>query len=515
MKYLYLSFLLCLCSAAHVFAQAPQVIAFGEAGANFLGQQGLIDRSGNRVMTGKRFQTNDYPHIGFFDKNNAYKWSFRIDKNSATALKIIQTKDNHYVASFYPGIVLKFDSLGNIIWYKNFSNVSNWEDVTEDVNGDLFMVANSGGKMIVSKMTTAGNIVATYGYSLNPVSSYLFGRSIQESYDGNLIVCGLASYLSATPAKPVVLKINKSGGIIWKRVFACAGTSLLIDKLIESKTDHSFFGVGYEGTNTTVSFNGFSLKLDTAGHYVSNRSIGFPFHDTYYDVCEAPEGGFVAVGMSKPVEVCGGNMFYTKFSHNHDTLFNKVYGTGGGQGAFYFNIHNAANGGYYSFGTGSLWSTINIPYDYTLLMADAQLELPCKKHSQQFTQNILNITEDTNIVTGVFNPLFTDTYIKTYDSMIAMDACTGVALSTPSVNENTIPLTVFPNPAGQTLNIQTPDQSLFTIQMYSMDGQLIFQQQKPVASIQITTALWPVGIYILKVENDRHQIIYKKVQVEK
>ena len=508
-------FILCFFASTFLQAQSAQVIAFGDSNANYLGQQGLLDDEQNRIMTGKRFQNNDYPHIGFFDKNNVYKWSFYLNKTSATALKIIQTKDRNYIASFYPGVILKFDGLGNIIWYKDFSNVSNWEDMFEDSNGDVYMVATSGSRLLLSKMDLSGTIVWTSGYSLTPVSSYLYGKSIEETYDGNLVVGGVASYLNGTYAKPVLLKLTKSGTIIWSSVFTCANASMLIDKFIESKTDHGFFGVGYNGTNSTTTFNGLSLKIDSNGNYVNNKSIDHPFHDTYYDVCEAADGGFVAVGMSKPVEVCGGNVFYTKFTLNNDTVFHKVYGTAMGNGAFFFNVQNAPNGGYYSFGTGSLWSTINMPYDYTFLNTDAQLELPCKKFNQSFTQTILTITQDSNVVKNTFTPLFTDVYTTTKDSMMAVNACTGQILNSSHAEALANDLTILPNPAVNNLYLSTKNQVMKSITVYTIDGKQLYNINCNSYSINIPCSTWSNGTYIVQTEVEQQKRIYSKIQIER
>jgi len=508
-------FIVCLFASTLLCAQSAQVIAYGDSNANYLGQQGLLDDEQNRIMTGKRFQNNDYPHIGFFDNNNVYKWSFYLNKTSATALKIIQTKDRNYIASFYPGIVLKFNALGNILWYKDFSNVSNWEDMFEDSNGDVFMVATSGSRLLLSKMDLSGTIVWTSGYSLTPVSSYLYGKSIEETYDGNLVVGGVASYLNGTYAKPVLLKLTKSGTIIWSSVFTCANASLLIDKFVESNIDHSFFGVGYNGTNTTNTFNGLSLKIDSNGNYVNNKSIDHPFHDTYYDVCESDDGGFVAVGMSKPVEVCGGNVFFTKFTLNNDTLFHKVYGTAMGNGAFFFNVQNAPNGGYYSFGNGSLWSSINMPYDYTFLNTDAQLELPCKKFNQPFTQSILTITQDSNVVKNTFTPLFTDVYTITKDSMMAVNACTGQILNSSHAESLANDLTILPNPAVNNLYLSTKNQVMKSITVYTIDGKQLYYINCNTYSINIPCSTWSRGTYIVQTEVEQQKRIYSKIQIER
>lgn len=509
--------LLVLFLSLQLSAQTPQVTAFGEVGANYLGQQGIIDGNGNYVMAGKKFQTNDYPHIALFNQNMVYQWSFQLNKTSVTAMKIIETRDKNYVAAFATGassVLVKFDMYGNIIWYRDYTNVHSFEDMVEDAASDIYLVGNNGNKMLLSKLNVSGNILWTAAYTMNPVSDYLFGKSIVESYDGKLILCGVASYLNGTKAKIVTVKADKTAGtILWASALSSTAGSMLIDRMIESQApDHSLFGVGYVGAGATSTFEGLSVRLDSAGNHLSNRWVGYDFHDTYYDVAEAPEGGFVAVGMSKPVINCGGNLFFTRFDSNHDTVYQKVYGTAAGNGAFFFNLHNHNAGGYYTFGTGSLWSSIQIPYDYTYLHTDAQLELPCKKFSQPFYSDTLPITQAANVVKTTFTPTFTSSFEKTPDVMHAVDACTGQVLAVSSINE-TYNIQLLPNPASDLVNLRLPYEDRWQIRVYQSTGQCVYQTQCANTQLAIQTAGWASGLYLLTAKDQHGRSFQRKLNV--
>lgn len=500
-------------------AQTPQVTAFGEVGANYLGQQGIIDGNGNYVMAGKKFQTNDYPHIALFNQNMVYQWSFRLSKPSVTAMKVIETRDKNYVAAFATGassMLVKFDVNGNIIWYRDFTNVHSYEDMVEDAASDIYLVGNNGNKMLLSKLNVSGNILWTAAYSMSPVSDYLFGKSIVESYDGKLILCGVASYLNGTKAKIVTVKADKTAGnILWASALSSTAGSLLIDRMIESQApDHSLFGVGYVGAGATSTFEGLSVRLDSAGNHLSNRWVGFDFHDTYYDVAEAPEGGFVAVGMSKPVLNCGGNMFFTRFDTNHDTVYQKVYGTSAGNGAFFFNLHRHNAGGFYAFGTGSLWSNINYPYDYTYLHTDAQLELPCKNFSQPFYSDTLTITQAANVVKTSFTPTYTTTFEKTSEVMHAVDACTGQVLSASAINQ-TYDIQLLPNPAHDQVQLRLPYDDSWQISVYNSTGQCVYQTRCNISQLAFQTTQWANGFYLLTAKDQNGRRWQRKLEVAK
>ena len=513
MKLSFITCILVISSLINLQAQpTAQVIALGAQGYNYMGQQGIIDQAQNMVMSGKLFMVDDLAHLALFDKNNVRQWSFHLDKKNTAAQKIIQTRDMNYVAIFSGALILKFDALGNILWYRNFTNVSGYEDLVEDETGDLFVVGTAGSKLLVTKLSPAGNPDWTNAYSHNPISDSHMGKSIQMTHDRQLIVCGLVSYTSAAYAKASALKLDKSGNIIWAHVFSCATRTLFIDKLIQSTSDYSFFGVGYNGgNNSTASFDGFSLKLDSAGNYVNNKSIGFTYYDTYYDVCEASDGGFVAVGLSKPDLVCGGNLFFTKFNQANDTLFNKGYGTSAGNGSFFFNIAPSPKGGYYAFGTGSLWSTINVPYDYTFLQTDAQLELPCNRYSQPFNQDTLTITQSSPIIKSSYSPVFTDNYIKTNDSMHAVDACSGQPLGGSNVEQLAISLQIIPNPSHNAVSIRSQGSQLTELSIYTLQGKPQYHAYPAAHQADILTATWPNGIYFVKAINAANQVFTQKL----
>ncbi|MBL7767294.1 MAG: T9SS type A sorting domain-containing protein [Chitinophagaceae bacterium] len=498
-----------------ISSQAQEVIAMGHDGDTFLGQQGIIDDNKNMVMGGRRFLVNDYPHVALFDQNKVYKWSFYLNKTGVMCTHLIQTRDKNYLAVYATGIssqLIKFDALGNVLWYRDFTNIHSYEDVVEDTASNLYLVGNNMGQLILTKMNASGNVAWSYGYALNPASNYYFGRSIEETHDGNLVVCGVASYVSGAFAKTVAIKIDKSGNIIWSTVLSCSSASLVIDKLIESSSDHTFFGVGYCGTNNSNAFNAFSVKMDTGGAYINNKSIDFAWSDKYNDVCEAAEGGFVAVGLTEPTENCGGNMFYTKFTAANDTVFHKVYGTAAGNGAFFNNIHPAGNGGYYSFGMGSLWSMINAGYEYTYLLTDAQLELPCKKYPQAFNQSSLTITQGNNVVRNNFTATFNESYVKYNDTMYAINACTGQLLSTQSVRTAS-DISVYPNPSTDLVHMDLKNPGQGHVKVIAMDGKVFYQSSLKGATLSFSVKNWPNGIYLLQWQGENREVYREKIEV--
>ena len=493
-------------------SQTSQVLAFGQSGANYIGQQGLTDADGNHVMAGKKFQTNDYPHLAFFNANKVFQWAYRFDKPSVTAMKVLQTRDKNYVAAFATGassLLIKFDALGNILWYRDFSNVHSFEDMCEDGNNNLYLVGNNMDKMLLTRIGSNGAVVWTHAYRVVPASNYLFGKSIVETQDQQLLLCGVASYLNGTPAKVVALKTDKAGNVVWSSVISSPGYTLLVDKLIESTKDGKLFGVGYRSNGGTPSFDGFSLLLDSVGMPLKGRWVGFDFQDNYYDVAEAPEGGYVAVGMSKPVLNCGGNMYYTRFSASNDTIFNKTYGTAAGNGAFFFNISAMPGGGYSSYGSGSLWSSIQQPYDYTHLLADAQCELPCKKFGQVFHSDTVALLRDTVIEKLSFTANHSSTFQRFAENMMVVDACTGQVLDVEE-EELRSQLSVFPNPFADIIRIQGIQGKVWA-EVYNVTGVQLKREELQNEILDLRTL--SEGVYFLVLtEQDGSRVVKRLVK---
>lgn len=69
---------------------------------------------------------------------------------------------------------------------------------------------------------------------------------------------------------------------------------------------------------------------------------------------------------------------------------------------------------------------------------------------------------------------------------------------------------IFPNPFNESLRIRS-DESLNAIIIYDGIGNMIFQQNNTIGTIELNTHSWPAGMYFLSIHTKEGKQIYKKV----
>ena len=62
-------------------------------------------------------------------------------------------------------------------------------------------------------------------------------------------------------------------------------------------------------------------------------------------------------------------------------------------------------------------------------------------------------------------------------------------------------VSVTPNPFNENLNIQSTDMDIQNLEVYSMEGKIIYSNNKAFNSLNINTNNWKTGVYILKLQN--------------
>jgi hypothetical protein len=274
--------------------------------------------------------------------------------------------------------------------------------------------------------------------------------------------------------------------------------------MAESDIDGSLVAIGYTGNMMDAnSFDGFMLKMDSAGNHITNKTVAFNYWDYFYDICLMGNGQMMAIGMSKPVQVCGGNLFYTRFDQVGDTVLTRVYGTPSGNGANFNNIQKR-NQDYYSFGSGSLWANIASGYEYQMVRVDSLAMGPCKLYAQQFTVQTLNVTTLGSVSRTNFTPAIVTEYQITKDTLYAVNACSGQPLELKEI-KRAVNISLYPNPSRDNLYVQCSER-IQQLKVYDLNGRVLMQQ-----TCQMPAWILPVrnlknGIYVIRLEMENGEV---------
>ncbi|MDM8534338.1 hypothetical protein QUF55_06490 [Clostridiaceae bacterium HSG29] len=258
------------------------------------------------------------------------------------------------------GIIVKYDTSGNIIWNKNFggTNGNAFYSVTEVSDG--YVVVGNGA--IIIKYDTSGNIIwnKIFGGS-NGGSSF---HSVTEVFDGYLAVGYSASTdgdltgLNKGRTDGIIVKYDTNGNIIWKKNFG--GSSI---DYFESVTEVSdgYIAVGHSMSSdrdlawlNEGGSDGVIVKYDTSGNIMWNKNFGGSLDDYFESVIEVSDG-YIVTGKSMSINgyLTGINNkgYHDGIIVKYDTLGNIVWNKNfGGSYVDYFNSVIEVSDGYLAVG---------------------------------------------------------------------------------------------------------------------------------------------------------------------
>ena len=244
------------------------------------------------------------------------------------------TEGNFYVlnnarhpSTFGNIIVVKLDASGNMIWENSYGISSNF-----DVSGSITLLSDGNILMattrldesysldefefqtLFTKIDTAGNILWTH---ITPLEQGQIGRvgGVVEADDGGIIINALYGYEGANgPTRYMkwekyIYKISSEGELVWELEIPASwlSGSTAAWRMIRVADNSGYVAVArdllYDGGEDSISQRGWIGKVDDNGNLLWGRSyVGVDSDNDFqmlYDVKEAADGGFVAVGWSE------------------------------------------------------------------------------------------------------------------------------------------------------------------------------------------------------------------------
>ena len=165
-----------------------------------------------------------------------------------------------------------------------------------------------------SQASTSG--IKFYG---NQYGNYL--STFGPTSDGGYLFGGYTVNSDSQGQQGFIQKADKNGSLLWYKTYG--GTKQDLFWVVRPTSDG-----GYIAAGTTTSFgNGASLnnnlqdayivKTDANGNQQWQKTYGGPSADLFYDVEEAPDHGFVAVGSK------AGQFYVVKMDQNGDSLWTR------------------------------------------------------------------------------------------------------------------------------------------------------------------------------------------------
>ena len=257
----------------------------------------------------------------------------------------VDAGDNVYITgstdSFGNGLtqifLLKYSSVGELQWSKTFGGSKNdfGNSVAVDTYGNVYVAGttNSYGAgaadIILLKYDSSGNLLyyRTWGGTQND-----YGTGVAVDSGGYVYVTGYTYRLGPTPGTSavVLLKYDPSGNKLfqqtWGGTFNDFATGIAVD------LDGHVYVVGYTKTNAITPGvpSAFLLKYDSSGNLLFQRFWGGNRGDFAYAVAVDTQENVYVTGYSYSFgpNTQGPNFFILKYDYYGNLQFQRLYGGG-------------------------------------------------------------------------------------------------------------------------------------------------------------------------------------------
>jgi len=405
------------------------------------------------------------------------------------------TASNNYdVSGNHGGIsdgwVVKLSSTGTIEWQKTLGG-SGRDDIwaiqqtldngyilagrTSSNDGD---VSENKGQLDfwVVKLNESGNIQwqKTLGGSNDDMA-----KSVRQTSDGGYIIAGESSSIDGDVTNPLgnadfwVVKLSSLGTLDWQKSFG--GNNADIPSEILLTTDGGYVVTGYVGSGTSdISvyyglFDFWVVKISASGQLLWEKTVGGTQPDYARAIVNAPGGGFFIAGSTSSsdgdiVENNGGSeLWVVKISEIGELVWQKTYG--GTKNDFGFAIDNTSDNGLVL--AGSAWST------------DGDLAGSLNRGKADFW--VLKLSPEPSTPT-----------------------------STPAIPQ----ITLYPNPAHNTITLQAPSAgTTLNVTIYDLLGRTLLREEIPNGG-QLNIAALQKGVYFVAAEDGDGTVFRGKLEKE-
>jgi hypothetical protein len=482
-------------------SQQSSVISFGKTDQSVYGRDGLIDNNGNYIFG---YTTDDHTELAFIDSNFNTVWVKDIGNAGSRHLAQITTGKYVYIGN---KSIFSFNDAGNILWVKVLPEYSLFNEVLvldsmhiiisfrESVHTGI-MCLDLEGNIIWMKQVLNPNIYDVWIFDIFKLNNENFGFITELKESSNT-------------TKYLLAKVTPSGIIVDQFYYESLEHQLDIYTGYQASNDDLYLvGNALSNDSTTTELKDIViLKLDNNGSFLAGKRYGYTFDDDGYDIKESKNHDFFVFANSKPKLICGGNLSIFRINSNLDTLWSKYYGTLDPNGANYrhLRVHNNL---FYSYGYGTLWTTINSYCDAHVIKSDENFEYDCFKYDQILNVNTFSdfLLTNSNVIYQNYSIEFSTTFTDNPSYIQSADGCSGDILSAQNFNlEKT---KIYPNPASQSVIIESDSKKIGRqIVVTDISGQImgIYQfDNSTVLTVDIKN--YSKGLYFVKIDEETQSL---------
>ncbi|MCK4307555.1 T9SS type A sorting domain-containing protein [candidate division WOR-3 bacterium] len=455
------------------------------------------------------------------DSAGVIKWAKTFGGDSSEiAYSVSKTQDNGYIVagetrSFGAGssdfLVIKLDSLGNVLWAKTFGDTLHDGAVSISPTSDGgYIIAGSHGSVI--KLDSSSNVSWSKTFDINNLDIL---TSLSPTSDGGYIIAGLTGNDSDTDC--LVIKLDSLGNIDWSKTFDGGDHDVTLSVCEDSSGNYMLAGKwSYYGDNRSDCW---LIQLDSLGDIIWSKVYGGSGRNWAFSVSPIFDTGYVVAGWTNSLGVGKDDVTIIKLDSIGDIIWSKTFGGTDYEKAS--SISQTSDNSYIVTGYTTSFGTNEDDFLVVKLEADGSMDASCP--IQDCSPIVSDVTDSINV-----NSVIPDTSSPSIISKV----CT-LEVSSPSITVTDIcgqgvedmdsrlqiadsRLEVYPNPFVQSTvisyqlskNLTTKNQQLTTVSLtiHDISGRLIREFPNPQLKLgRINEVVWdakddkekqvPSGVY--------------------
>jgi hypothetical protein len=479
---------------------------------------------------------------------------------------VLQTMDSGYVSagatvSIYSTMYLiKTNSIGNLLWTRSYtyfalpyaaSDIQQTYDSGYIVTGLHYSNAQGGSFLYLIKTDANGDTLWTKIYSQGFRRYYAY--SVQQTSDSGYIIAGAGANSFNANSKDSInaflFKIGPNGAIHWLKAYDCFNHNEA--KCVRQTTDNGYIIVGYKKNTGIDSADIYLVKTNTTGDTLWTRAYGGADNDYGNSVRQTNDGGYIIIGSTKSFGSGNSDVYLIKTDSSGNVQWSKTFG--GTADDIGYSVQLTTDGGYivsgstYSYGNNGAyliktdsqgileWSkaivganalsvkqTMDNGYiaggmvytgsgAYILFVKTDSLGNTECNEIDPVTITTTPATQQSHTSTNIFIPginYFTGSQPITIGSGGSdTTLCTTVGINKTQARAL---FNIFPNPATNTLTIETPTKA--TIEIINIQGQIIKTLKTSEGITHVDVSALPGGVYIIKLNTGEGSLVRKFVK---
>ncbi|MFZ5552416.1 MAG: T9SS type A sorting domain-containing protein [Bacteroidota bacterium] len=250
---------------------------------------GKIDLNGDTLWTSADWNMLNGAFMGGIRLNDGYVFAGGVETGTGSNLLDL--------------IILKADTLGNIVWQKIIAGPDDEVAYSVDTTADNGLICagyqdnpTMSWNIYVIKTDSVGNVSSGWPKVFSSTDSD--AGWVKTCKNGEYIVWGGWESGSGNE-KAHLRRLNQNGNTIWIKNFQNPGASAIIDVFTDfiEIENGDFVGIGSFYDSTISNPSGWMIRTDSLGNEKWRRKLQKRTNDNYlYGITQTPDGGFAMSG---------------------------------------------------------------------------------------------------------------------------------------------------------------------------------------------------------------------------